>query len=468
VLIMAAEPLVHFAKPQGVRSWLARAFILLMLVWYLGRPLLVLLIKPRGQKRDTLDPLSGISVIIPCHNTVSTIDESLRSILDQDVDGPVEVILVENNSTDGSLDTLLSLEHRFPGVVRVLQVRPEPNEFPAAVAVNYGVQHARYDVVVRMDDDTILGPQALREITKEIGRPGVVGVACNLRVANSTESLWTRMQSMEYLLAMELDRRSQALLDSVVCCSGGMSAFRRSTLIQVGGYSTVRSVSEDLDITLKCQRVGRVSMAPKAIGFTECPKNPSALLKQRIRWGTNGTVGASLHAKGFLNRKYWFQGMMGFYGLPAKFVATLRELLPFALADVFLQVFRLHGRLTGLISLFAIPTAVLLLQFAILAPALAMRQGLRYMPMTPVFLFVYGPLVTVSRCIGGLRAAILFLPSKNVSRSEYFSPPPVRGPALAPRRSAVASLASGLWAAGRMRLRRPAISRTAPETATVG
>jgi cellulose synthase/poly-beta-1,6-N-acetylglucosamine synthase-like glycosyltransferase len=420
VLIMAAGPFLEFVRPVDVRTWLLRSCVLLILVWYLGRPLAVLLFRQRERKHEATDPLSGISVVIPCHNVQPTIVDSLRSVLEQDVDCPIEVLLVENNSTDDTMDRLFAIELEHPETVHVLRVRPSPDEFPAAVAVNFGIQRARYDVIVRMDDDTTLAPSALREIVRQLRRPGIVGVACNLRVANPKATVWTRFQSIEYMLAMELDRRSQVLMDSIVCASGGLSAFRRDAMLDVGGYSTVQSVSEDLELTLKCQKVGRIAMAPKAIGYTSCPPTLPKLLKQRVRWGTNGTIGASLHVRGFFNRTYWSTGMTGFYGLPTKFVATVRELLPIALADMLWQAFHLSGW-AGLLVLIGFPTAIQLLQILILAPALVMRQGLRYVALSPVFLFVYGPLLTVARFVGGIRAAILFVPSKRRSRADNFA-----------------------------------------------
>ena len=45
------------------------------------------------------------SVVIPCKNRVKTIGDALRSALSQKTDFPYNVIVVDDNSTDGTVDT---------------------------------------------------------------------------------------------------------------------------------------------------------------------------------------------------------------------------------------------------------------------------------------------------------------------------------------------------------------------------
>jgi cellulose synthase/poly-beta-1,6-N-acetylglucosamine synthase-like glycosyltransferase len=402
VAVGLAVPYLHWAYDrwdEGVGRTLARSAIFgLLAVWYLGRPLAVVIVDRFLRPARQAGPSSpGVSVIVPCHNSAASIGETVRSVLRQE-HRPVEIILVENKSTDGTWDVLIALERRY-SEVRVYWIPPEPGEYAASIALNVAVERAIYPVILRLDDDTFLAPGALNAVLRALQAPDAVAVACNLRVANSEESIWTRLQALEYLLAMEVDRRSQALVQSVLVCSGGMQVFLRDVVRRSGGYVAVpREVSEDMDMTLKAHRAGRVVVAPDAIGLTRVPATLPALLRQRRRWAISGTVGLWLHRRGILRRRYWYHGMIGFVGLPMRLVQFFRDLLPIVLVvDTFLL---LHDRVEW-VALFLIARMTLVAgQVLLVRPALRCRQAATSWYLAPFFTLVYGPLLLVSRFLG--------------------------------------------------------------------
>jgi cellulose synthase/poly-beta-1,6-N-acetylglucosamine synthase-like glycosyltransferase len=199
--------------------WTARlATLVLIAAWFVGRPVAVLI---SDQARKHVIPCGpsdkGISVIVPCHNASRKIEALVETVLQQDY-RPLELILVENNSTDETWGELLRLERKHPEV-HVCWIPPKPGEYAASVALNVAVERAAYPVILRIDDDTVLAPGAIRAAMIAITPDMHTGVACNLRVSNPNETLWTRLQTVEYMLAMELDRRSQALLQTVLICA---------------------------------------------------------------------------------------------------------------------------------------------------------------------------------------------------------------------------------------------------------
>jgi poly-beta-1,6-N-acetyl-D-glucosamine synthase len=377
-------------------------FTALLLLWTLGRPALIV-----AKSRRILPQTGevGVSVVIPCCNCAQEVSRTVASILTQRRAGPLEVLLVENNSTDDTWAVLLALEAEFTEV-RALQVTTRPEEYAASVAVNHGVAHASHEVIVRMDDDTLMQPGFLEHAVVPMASDvEVSATAVNLRVLNPDASLWTRFQSVEYLLAMELERRFQALFNSVLICSGGLSVFRRAVLIKSGGFCSLpKWVSEDMDITAKAHRFGMVRMVPEAIGFTEVPSTLRGLLHQRYRWAISGTVSMYLHREGLARSSYWYEGMIGFMGLPVRAAGALRDLFGF-LMPVYLVVLWVT---TGWWVLAVIVgwVGVLLAQLALLRPTLRNTQGLKNWWVVPLFPVCYGPLLLATRCAGtwaGLR-----------------------------------------------------------------
>jgi cellulose synthase/poly-beta-1,6-N-acetylglucosamine synthase-like glycosyltransferase len=402
VLFMLALPFLYFEYRLWLHGTALRAAELAilgaMVAWLVGRPLAVLVSSRLQRAPPQRIEDHGVSVVVPCYNAGHKVEQTLQSLLAQTV-RPIEIVFVENNSTDDTLDVLRRLEREHPEV-RAFSVQTRPGEYPASVAVNYGVARATHDIIVRMDDDTLMQPDTVALAIPPLVRGDAVAVACNLRVANSTSSVWTRVQSLEYLLAMEMDRRSQVMGQTVLCCSGGLSVFRRDSVLRAGGFCSLpRWVSEDLDMTMKNHRLGLVAVRPQAVGFTTVPETLWQVIRQRYRWAISGTVAIYLHRFGLARRSYWFDGRVGFLGLPMRVVMGMRDLVAPLYPFYLLLVFARGGAL-WLGGILAAQMAVMIMQLLILMKALRFRQGLRYWFLIPFFTLVYGPVLLAVRFIG--------------------------------------------------------------------
>jgi len=104
------------------------------------------------------------SIVIPVFNRAELIRPTLDSVLAQDTDGASdhEVLVVDDGSTDGTLDTLASYGSR----IRVFE---QKNSGPA-VARNLGIQHARGEYIAMLDSDDLWFPWTLATYTEAIHR----------------------------------------------------------------------------------------------------------------------------------------------------------------------------------------------------------------------------------------------------------------------------------------------------------
>lgn len=107
------------------------------------------------------------SIVIPLHNKAPYICETLQSIVDQTV-LPYELILVDDKSTDGSLELAIRFLEETPArfkSVRVEIVALEENR-GVSYARNLGFSKTSGDIVSFMDADDVYAPEFIRKATQ--------------------------------------------------------------------------------------------------------------------------------------------------------------------------------------------------------------------------------------------------------------------------------------------------------------
>ncbi len=266
-------------------------------------------------------------MIVPAYNEIAGIEPAVRSLLASD--HPVEVIVVDDGSTDGTADLVESLDLPY---VRV--IRQENAGKPAAL--NTGIAAARAELLVMVDGDTVFEPDAVRMLVQPFADPTVGAVSGNAKVVNRG-GLLGRWQHIEYVVGFNLDRRLFDLAECMPTVPGAVGAFRRSALLAVGGVGE-ETLAEDTDLTMALCRDGwRVVYEERAKAWTEAPASLSALWRQRYRW-CYGTLQAMWKHRGALSQRGQ-AGKLGRRGL--LYLLMFQVLLPL-LAPV-VDVFALYG-----------------------------------------------------------------------------------------------------------------------------
>lgn len=95
-----------------------------------------------------------VSVIIPFHNAFSFLEKSVSSALNQDETG--ELILIDDHSTDNSLDLVKKLQQKDD---RIIILQNNSNISGAAISRNVGVHHASHDYIAFLDADDYYLPE---------------------------------------------------------------------------------------------------------------------------------------------------------------------------------------------------------------------------------------------------------------------------------------------------------------------
>lgn len=273
-------------------------------------------------------PVTGsASVIIPAFNEGQGIAATVRSLVASD--HPVEIIVVDDGSSDGTADIVEALD--LPGV-RV--IRQENAGKPAAL--NAGLAVSSHPLVVMLDGDTVFETDAVRVLLQPFADPAVGAVSGNTKVANR-HGLLGRWQHIEYVIGFNLDRRLFDLAECMPTVPGAIGAFRREALERVGGVSDL-TLAEDTDLTMALCRDGwRVVYEGHARAWTEAPASLGALWQQRYRW-CYGTLQAMWKHRGALVQG-GSSGRLGRRGLG--YLLLFQVLLP--LFAPVIDVFAVYG-----------------------------------------------------------------------------------------------------------------------------
>jgi cellulose synthase/poly-beta-1,6-N-acetylglucosamine synthase-like glycosyltransferase len=187
-------------------------------------------------------------------------------------------------------------------------------------------------VIVGLDADTLVHPDAIRLLLAHFADPRVGAVAGNAKVGNRV-NLLTRFQALEYVTSQNLERRAFDLLDCITVVPGAIGAWRRSLVLEAGGFP-LDTLAEDADLTLMIRRAGHeIRYEDGALGYTEAPDTVRGLLRQRFRW-TYGTLQATFKHLDVLFRPG--TGSLGFIALPSLLVFQVLLPLLSPVADLYM------------------------------------------------------------------------------------------------------------------------------------
>ncbi len=293
---------------SAVLSWLFKVGVTLSI----ARLLLIvgLALRETFRRRNEPEPVlqlpqPSVTVIVPAYNESKVIGATIASLLASDLPG-LKVHVIDDGSADGTSDVARAAYGDCPQVT----IERIPNGGKAA-ALNHALRTVDSEVVIILDADTQINPEAARRLARHFLDPQVAAVAGNAKVGNRV-NLLTRWQALEYITAQNVERRALAQLNAISVVPGAIGAWRRDVLLALGGFDR-DTLAEDADLTMRALRAGyKVTYELGAVARTEAPDTTRAFIKQRDRW-MFGTLQATWKQRGA-----WRSGArgLGWFTLP--------------------------------------------------------------------------------------------------------------------------------------------------------
>ncbi len=197
-----------------------------------------------------------VAVVVPARDEATVLPASLPSLLDQDYPGQVRVILVDDNSADGTGDLVAG---RWPGVDLVAPGEPPPGWTGKLWALRAGVSAAGpVDFLLLTDADIAHRPGSLSALVRaaHANRLDLVSQLARLRVRTGWERLI--VPAFVYFFALLYPFRwSNRPGTRTAAAAGGCSLVRRAALARAGGLDAIRgAVIDDVALARLLKRSG--------------------------------------------------------------------------------------------------------------------------------------------------------------------------------------------------------------------
>lgn len=230
-------------------------------------------------RKQLFKELPLVSVIAPGKNEGKHIPALSASLKRQSYKN-LEIIIVDDGSDDNTAEICRKLldENKIDIFIS------NPDRGGKASAANVAFHYTKGKYIVHLDADSHIDDNSIENLLLSFYiDPNCGAVAGDVRINNSTESIATTMQAIEYLKTISLSRLVSSRLNILRIISGAYGAFRRDILEELGGWDVGPGL--DGDITVKIRKMGyKVVFDHYAICYTNSPNTFMKIAKQRFRW----------------------------------------------------------------------------------------------------------------------------------------------------------------------------------------
>jgi glycosyltransferase involved in cell wall biosynthesis len=185
----------------------------------------------------------GVSYVIPVRNGGTSIGSTLASVFDQGADRPMEVVVVDDGSTDDSIDRVAQFAS-----TRSVRLIAGPRR-GAAAALNAGIRAARFPIVCQVDQDVALHPGWTDELLRALQVPGVAA-AQGYFETDPNAGLFARV------MGLDLEQRYAGIGSGTDHVCTGNAAYRLEALERVGLFDESLGYGYDNDISYRLQAAG--------------------------------------------------------------------------------------------------------------------------------------------------------------------------------------------------------------------
>ena len=243
-------------------------------------------------------PKREISVILPVLNEAKYLEDSVNSILSQNFDGALEVILAVGPSEDATMQIAQALHAKDSRVVVV-----ENSTGRTASGLNRAIAASRYSIIVRVDGHSQIPDnycETAFQTLLETGAVNVGGVMAAEGVSLFERAVARAMRSPLGVGAARFHTGGGAGESDTVY----LGCFRKEALLAVGGFDERFTRAQDWELNYRLREKGGVVYFDPRLTVTYRPRSTvQALAKQYFEYGRWRRVVSRRH-QGTINYRY--------------------------------------------------------------------------------------------------------------------------------------------------------------------
>ena len=260
-----------------------------------------------------------VSFVVPCFNEGKRVGRCVLSLFEcaSRYEGLCEIIVVDDGSTDLTYEIAWGAveagRRHYPNV-RGKVVRHSAN-LGKIEAVRTGVNKAFGSLIAVVDGDSWWAPETLVRLVDYMLANGKVAVTGYVHPSDGghEENSYCVLQQLEYSQGLGVFRAAQSFGNCVTVVPGAVGVFRADVLRDVLNLRGVKSVTEDLEITLELQKRGLgVGYASEAFGGTVAPLDFGGFWGQRLRWFVGWLDNCLGVHKDLLFKRRWISALLWF------------------------------------------------------------------------------------------------------------------------------------------------------------
>jgi len=303
----------------------------------------------------------SISVLIPAYNEEKTIETTVKAIYDVDYQAINEVIVINDGSSDKTLEVAKSLMPHYKN----LKVINKKNSGKAD-SLNKALNFCSGDLIVVIDADSYPARDSFKKMVGYFDDPKVGGTtaAC---IPRNRATFLEKLQVMEYKV-IAFTRKLLEYIDSIYVVPGTLAMYRAEAIKST--KFDPKNITEDIEATWHLVHDGwKIRMCLSAQVTTEVPNKIKPWYKQRRRWALGGLQCINKY-RGIFMRK----GMLGAFIMP---FFALGLVLGLVGITIFLYLFARRAISSYLISKYSLEASV---------PVIAMNE----LYITPSVLNYFG------------------------------------------------------------------------------
>jgi glycosyltransferase involved in cell wall biosynthesis len=232
-----------------------------------------------------------LSVIIPCYNAAHTIADQLNALVSQQCPEPWEILVVNNRSTDSTVEVVEGYRQRLPNL-RIIEAAERQGQ---SYALNIGVRAASGEHLLFCDADDVVGEGWVAAMGEALLKYDFVSGPFEIEKLNQSSLQMNRVNPQpdgiqEYTNPPYLPHTG-----------GGNMGVKRSVFEAVGGFDESMAGLFDTDFCWRVQLAGtELHAVPNAILHVRYRDTPYSIFKQAKLYGEYNV---------FLYKRYRPQGM---------------------------------------------------------------------------------------------------------------------------------------------------------------